>query len=188
MIKRIFYSLSQAWRYRRKLISINQNQTQQAESISSLDCQELYQQGIRALILDFDGVLANHGEIGPAEFLKSWLAQAIMQFGENKLFILSNNPIPGRLAYFATHYPQIQFVNSPRKKPYPDGVLKISQLAGLSSDKILLVDDRLLTGILAAVIANAKVMYITQPLIDWRKRPIREAFFASLRWLERHLI
>ena len=40
--------------------------------------------------------------------------------------------------------------------PYPDGILEVLRTAGIENVQTYMVDDRLLTGILAAEIANIK--------------------------------
>jgi hypothetical protein len=48
-----------------------------------------------------------------------------------------------------------------------------------------MVDDRLLTGCLAALVAGARPCYIRQPYISLGQRPLAELFFVLLRWVER---
>jgi hypothetical protein len=52
----------------------------------------------------------------------------------------------------------------------------------------MLVDDRLLTGGLAACIAKVSITYITRPIVLLSKRPLSELFFMMLRFWERRLI
>jgi hypothetical protein len=61
-------------------------------------------------------------------------------------------------------------------------------LTGQSSHQLMLIDDRLLTGVLAACLANVSVAYITYPYVQLSKRPLPEMFFMVLRSLERYLI
>jgi predicted HAD superfamily phosphohydrolase YqeG len=75
-----------------------------------------------------------------------------------------------------------------KKKPYPDGLQKIMALTGQPANALMLVDDRLLTGGLAASIANVPVTYITRPYVSLSKRPVKEFFFMILRFLERNMI
>jgi HAD superfamily phosphatase (TIGR01668 family) len=186
MLRRILYALAQARQQRSALRRVNHEPSQQVASILQLDYTAAYQRGIRVLALDFDGVLAAHGNIMPLPELTPWLQACVAQFGAGRVCILSNNPIPARVEYFNQHCPGIEYIKSPRKKPYPDGVQAICLHLKVSPKEVLVVDDRLLTGVLAAIIAGAEVAYITQPYIGWQQRPIVEAFFASLRYLERN--
>jgi len=146
------------------------------------------QQGIDVLILDFDGVLASHGELYPTEELHGWLHDCVQVFGAEQIFILSNKPLVERIAYFHQHYPGVRYIKEVKKKPYPDGLQKIIALTQKQPESLMLVDDRLLTGSLAACIANISVTYITKPYVCISKRPVAEIFFMSLRLLERWLI
>ena len=148
----------------------------------------LQQQGIEILILDFDGVLASHGEIYPARELRNWLYLCVEIFGARNIFILSNKPLVKRIDYFKQHYPGIRYVKEVKKKPYPNGLQKIISLTKKSPKSLMLVDDRLLTGCLAASIANVPVTYISKPYVCISKQPISELFFISLRFLENRLI
>ncbi|MFK5969896.1 MAG: HAD family hydrolase [Candidatus Marithrix sp.] len=146
------------------------------------------QQGIEILVLDFDGVLASHGELYPVGELHDWLYLSVEIFGARNIFILSNKPLVERVNYFKRHYPGIRYVKEVKKKPYPDGLQKIISLTKKSPKSLMLVDDRLLTGCLAASIANVPVTYISKPYVCISKHPISELFFISLRFLENRLI
>ncbi len=146
------------------------------------------QQGIEILILDFDGVLASHGELYPAGELHNWLYLCVEIFGARNIFILSNKPLIERINYFKRHYPGIRYIKEVKKKPYPDGLQKIISLTKKSPKSLMLVDDRLLTGCLAACIAEVPVTYISKPYVCISKHPIAELFFITLRFLENRLI
>lgn len=182
-MRRIFYSLQKAWQYRKALKATAQQTTQ---SITDIDLDQLKQQDISIVVFDFDGVLANHGVTEPLPPGKKILSSAVKLFGEDKVFILSNKPTGERKAYFDKHFPTIQFIKANRKKPYPDGLQQIINLTNTPPDNILLIDDRLLTGALAAAIAGTKVCHIKTPFVDIKHSPIRERFFMFLRWLENH--
>jgi hypothetical protein len=51
-----------------------------------------------------------------------------------------------------------------------------------------MVDDRLLTGCLAALEAGARPCYIRRPYIAFRHRPLAELFFMLLRRAERSFV
>ena len=140
------------------------------------------------LVFDFDGVLAFHGEDVPAPDMAEWLQQLLQAQAEPRFFILTNKPSRQRQNYFTRNFPEIHLVSGVRKKPYPDGLLKVAEIAAVHPSEIVLVDDRLLTGALAASIAGTKVSYVTGPLVHFRKRPVQETFFMLLRWIERKIV
>lgn len=153
--------------------------------LQTLDPQILKQSGIRALALDFDGVLAHHGAPAPDRESVQWLQHSAELFGEEMIFILSNKPTEGRRRWFAENFPSLRFISGVRKKPYPDGIIQTGELAGVPLSAILMVDDRLLTGCLAAVLAGARPCYVRRPTVSFSGRPAAELFFMLLRWFER---
>jgi predicted HAD superfamily phosphohydrolase YqeG len=154
-------------------------------SILEFDPQVLHSSGIVALALDFDGVLAHHGAPAPIPEAIIWMKRCEAVFGGDRIFILSNKPTEGRRQWFAEHFPAMRFISGVRKKPYPDGIAKTAELAGVPLTSILMVDDRLLTGCLAALLAGARPCYIRNPYASFRHRPAAELFFRLLRMGER---
>ena len=185
MINRIGYTLKMAWRYRKALMAYRNDPVFQIKSVLEMDVTQLRAQGTKALILDFDGVLATYGEVSPEPELESWLNACIQTFGSGNVLILSNKATQQRVEYFAKYFKGIVFFVCQKKKPYPDGLLEIKALTQFDSKELLIVDDRLLTGILAAIITNTPALYLTPPLFSLRKKPIQELFFMGLRALER---
>lgn len=156
--------------------------------ILTLDPEQLRSSGIVALALDFDGVLAHHGAPAPLPEAVEWLKRCETVFGGGKIFILSNKPTDGRIRWFAEQFPAIRFISGVRKKPYPDGLHKTGELAGIPLSGILMVDDRLLTGCLAALAAGARPCYIRCPYVSFGHRPLAELFFRLLRVAERQFV
>lgn len=187
MIYRIWYALSMIRQHCKTLKAYNQDPSLQVNSVLQLVPTVLKAQGIRAIVVDFDGVLAPHGENCPNSNLEDWLNSCVHSFGLGRVFILSNKPTLRRQAYFTEHFTGIEFVIG-KKKPYPDGILKIAKITDLIPAELLVVDDRLLTGVLAAIIAGASARYVVNPLANFTKRPLVESFFAALRKIERWLI
>lgn len=183
----ILAGFTSGFRNRRELARILR-ETDADNNILALDPAKLKSRGITALALDFDGVLAPHGYPAPIPEADVWLARCAEVFGEDRLFILSNKPTAARKSWFADRFPQMRFISGVRKKPYPDGLKKIEQLSGISLSGILMVDDRLLTGCLAAVNAGARPCYIRRPYISYRQRPLTELFFRLLRAGERGFV
>ena len=170
--------------YRQELARI-MTETSLDSSILTIDPAELKAQGIEALALDFDGVLAGHGFPAPLPEAVDWMQQCAAVFGENRIFILSNKPTDVRKQWFADQFPAMRFIAGVRKKPYPDGLNKTGALAGVRLSSILMVDDRLLTGCLAALAAGARPCYIRRPYVSFSHRPFAELFFWKLRIAER---
>ena len=156
--------------------------------ILELDPNALHASGIEALALDFDGVLANHGAPVPLPEAVVWMKHCETVFGGEQIFILSNKPTEARRQWFGEHFPAMRFIAGVRKKPYPDGLIKTAELAGIQTAHILMVDDRLLTGCLAALVAGATPCYIRRPYVSFRQRPLAELFFGLLRLAERLFI
>ena len=184
LLKRIYFTLRMSYHYRHELAAIVRNSTSDYQ-VLHLSPSTLKEQGISVLVLDFDGVLAAHGEYQPTEELCAWLHESTQFFAH--VFILSNQSLSHRVAYFECYYPHITYLTGVRKKPYPDGLEKILALTEQPAHCVMLVDDRLLTGALAACIAHIQFTYITRPYYDKANRPIQELFFACLRLLERYL-
>jgi len=180
----ILAGFSFGFRHRRQLARILE-ETDEDCSALNLDPQKLKNDGITILALDFDGVLSPHGSSAPLPEAQEWLDRCVAVFGGQNIFILSNKPTEERRYWFTRHFPAMRFIGSVRKKPFPDGLLKIREIAGSPPSSILMVDDRLLTGCLAAILAGARPAYIRAPSISFRQRPFAELFFMSLRSAER---
>ncbi len=188
MIHRLYYSLGMAWQHRARLRVYRRQRALQCKTVLDLDLSAVKAQGIRALALDFDGVLASYGEREISPTIGSWLNNSIEVFGQGKVFILTNKPTEARESYFSEHFKGVILVRAARKKPYPEGIFQILQRVKIEARELLVVDDRLLTGILAAIIAETTACYITKPWINLRKRPVPELFFMSLRIIERLIV
>ena len=175
---------SYGFRYRKELAQILKN-TARRSSVLDLDPHKLQAESVSVLVLDFDGVLSPHGDNIPLDATREWLEKCVAVFGEQNIFILSNRPSEERIQSFSQGFPHIRFINGPRKKPFPDGLIRIGEISGSRPASILMADDRLLTGCLAAILAGARPVYITSPYISFRHRPCAELFFMTLRFSER---
>jgi len=173
--------------HRRRLRRILDD-TPAGTNILALDPAALKSSGITALALDFDGVLAHHGAPDPLPEATTWVKRCETVFGGDRIFILSNKPTEGRRLWFANHFPAIRFISGVRKKPFPDGLSKTGELAGVPLSQILMIDDRLLTGCLAALVAGSRPCYVRQPYVSFSHRPVAELFFILLRRAERFLV
>jgi len=173
---------------RRKALMRIIDETLPHTSIYSLDLHRFKQEGVLALALDFDGVLAHHGADYPLPDAVLWLLKASEIFGEENIFILSNKPTDKRRAWFCDRFPQIRFISGVAKKPNPDGLKKIGELASVPPHSILMIDDRLLTGCLAALNAGSRPCWINKPFVSFSSRPFAELFFMMLRIAERFFV
>ena len=180
----ILAGFSLGLKYRRELRRLLDS-TPANSSILELDPEALHLSGVAALALDFDGVLAGHGAPVPLPEAIAWMKHCEALFGGARVFILSNKPTDARRQWFAEHFPAMRFISGVRKKPYPDGLVKTGELAGVPLDSIMMIDDRLLTGCLAALVAGARPCYIRRPYVSLSHRPVAELFFWLLRAGER---
>ncbi len=185
MFKRLIYSTQKMFEYRKQISAIKGEHC--IHRVTELDVDFLVSKNIKFLGLDFDGVLAAHGKPKLNEEVKTWLYDFAIKFGQENIFILSNKPTQVRLEYFKKYYPHICFISGVAKKPYPDGLQKVISTVGCRSEEIALVDDRLLTGCLACIIAGCYPIFVTKPYIDYDNYTSSEKFFAFLRKWEQKL-
>ena len=185
MLSRIRYALSKYWQNRAQLQRYCFSPELQLTSVLDLSVADLTALGIKALVLDFDGVLASHAEPEPRAEVAYWLNKLQRDFAPHQIYILSNKPTRERQNYFAKNFPGIIFIIAARKKPYPDGLQQIVTLSGLAAGQVLLIDDRLATGILAVIISGVRGLWLTKPYTNFVVRPMVETWFMCLRGLER---
>ncbi len=178
MIKRTIFSIKEGFRHKAQLKVIPYE-----TNIVSIDWRSLYQSGMRVVVLDFDGVLAADKQKKLYAGVDAVLNTTQAIFGDH-VYIFSNQPTPQRQAYFAEHFPRIQFLVA-KQKPYPDGLLSVITREQVKPEEVLLVDDRVLTGGLAATLAGIKCILIEKPYICFWDNMIRETVFMSLRVIER---
>jgi Predicted hydrolase of the HAD superfamily len=176
-----------ACRYRRKLATVLEN-APLCRHPWEISVVSLARKGVSVIALDFDGVLAPHGDDLPLPEMSIWIDQCVRQFGAERVFILTNGPSRARMDYFDARFPGIRFVYGVRKKPYPDGLYEILRFTQVQPEALMLVDDRLLTGALAACLAGAQITYVASPYARISQRPVQEVCFMTLRGLERSMI
>lgn len=184
-VNHILYGLLVGHRYRRELGRALR--AAPCQGTRDVDLVALRDAGIRALVFDFDGVLAPHGSATPVPETYPVLTRALELFGAEQVYLLSNKPSRERLNWFQQNVPGIVCIGGVRKKPFPDGLAQITQLGGYSPDEVALLDDRLLTGGLACFLAGTKFIYISNPYVDYSQRPVKECFFSLLRFTEKLL-
>ena len=179
MLKRLIYSVKKLLKHKKQISAVKGEHC--IQSVIGLKVDFLEEKNIKFLALDFDGVLAAHGKPKLNAQVKIWLDNFSEKFGQENVFILSNKPTQVRLEYFQKYYPKIRFISGVAKKPYPDGLKKIIQIVGCKPENIALVDDRLLTGCLACIIADCYPILITKPFVDHDNYSTNEKFFSFLR-------
>jgi len=182
--RRMQYAWVMAREKKSALQVVVRTQEFQLKTLTDLDLTALAAQGIEILVLDFDGVMAPHGDIAPHPVVAKWLTSVLSSF-PGKVVVLSNQPLEARITYLKQHFPTLIWHQAEYKKPYPDGLLDICQQHDCVPEACLLVDDRLLTGGLAASLAGTGVRWVTQPYINISAHPFVERWFALLRWLEK---
>ena len=151
-------------------------------SIFDITPKLLEQHYIKGLVFDFDGVLNSDNTLFISDKAAFLLKELLDDY---KVAVHSNADLPERKQYFATHFPGVKWVDNPPKKPSPNGLKNLSKYWNLPIESILMIDDRLMTGGLAAFRANSRFAWITSPVTNYRLNPIRELFFSLLRALER---
>lgn len=182
MIARILYSLYHCIKQRKTLLRVlKYGSIHSVLQVSSLKPNSV-------LALDFDGVLAPHGYPKPIDEATAWLKELVASGRYKRVYIYSNKPTQARKTFFAQLSPEIRFVSKQRKKPYPDGLKFIIEQERVAPSNVIMVDDRLLTGMLAAIIAGTSWLYISRPLKDYRYNLISEVFFTVLRFSEVQII
>ena len=183
----VLYGFAEGFRHRHTLSALLSS-SQPGLATHAIDPTDLARRGASILALDFDGVLAPHGRMEPLPAAAEWLDRCCRNFGEDKIFILSNKPARERISWFQARHPGIRFITGVRKKPFPDGLQSVIARAGVTPGEVMLLDDRLLTGGLAACLAGTKVTYITAPYVTIASNPLPELFFMGLRAVERLIV
>lgn len=133
-------------------------------------------------------MLANHGADCPLPEVVKWLDKAADLFSGDRILILSNRPEGPRVDWFRDNFPDIRFISGVRKKPYTDGLKKAGELTSVPLPSILMVDDRLLTGCLSAIMAGSVPYYVRKPFVKFGPDIHKEIFFALLRSAERFFV
>jgi len=181
---RFLFALVESLKARKKLQLILKSNTRVFKSVLDIDVDAFQRLNINVLVLDFDGVLASHGEQLPFKESVTWLQDLQRARPSMPIFIFSNKPMPDRISFFSKNFANIEFLQNFPKKPYPDGLRHVANKTGVNISQVGLVDDRVLTGLLATVLAGCQAIYISQPFISFKKRPIKEVFFELLRKIE----
>ncbi|MES2212037.1 MAG: HAD family hydrolase [Pseudomonadota bacterium] len=181
------FTIQKAWQWRKALKQALSN-AHAIPTLTALTAESLHNRHVRCLVLDFDGVMASQHETEVHPDVAAWLMNLAKEWPLTQVAVLSNKPFSVRIQALAQKFPDIQFIQGVAPKPFPMGLQEVARQRGLATDELLLVDDRLCTGMLAVTLAGAQGMLVLYPYQDFRKRPVTEGFFATLRWVERALV
>ena len=186
-MRRLLFTLRNAYFYKNQIKYLLSKKKHQVTKITKLSTATLRKYKIKYLAIDFDGVLVTHGQNLPNNEIKQWLMKFGRKFNDRNIFILSNKLTPERIEYFNKYFPSIRCISGVRKKPYPDGLLNIQKIVNCKKKPyvLALVDDRILTGYLASILAGSFPILIKSPYKNYRSHPLQEAFFGVLRFIER---
>ena len=113
-------------------------------SVTDIDLDDLYQRGIRGILLDFDNTLLAWSESSVSSRVIDWVSSALER--GFRLCIVSNAP-DERLAIQAQRL-DIPFV-SKALKPTGKGINRAIELLGLNRDEVTMVGDQMFTDVLA---------------------------------------
>jgi len=130
--------------------------------------------GVKAVVLDHDGVLGPNRSEGPDETGLAILAKCVETFGSGRVFILSNTRAKqdARSRTYERIAPDVTYIRA-NHKPDPEGLLTASRQCGVAMGDIAVVDDGLMTGVLMAVSCGSRPVYA-------RRRRLRETLRAKM--------
>jgi len=128
--------------------------------LEDLTAEWIVELGAGAAIFDHDGVLGPNKSHGPDEEGRRLLRDAVERLGQGKVFVLSNTKSRKvvRQAHYKDNHPDVAYLAA-RSKPDPEGLHMASAASCVPVEKVAVVDDGLLTGILMALEAGALPVY-----------------------------
>lgn len=141
--------------------------------VEELSAGKFAELGAEAVLLDHDGVLGPSRSEVPDETGMEILNNAVRAFGAGKVFVLSNTSSKRdiREQRYKNLVDGVRYIKS-EKKPDPAGLKIASDLSGVPIEKIAVVDDGLLTGIVMAISSGAIPVYA-------KRKRLSERFFAK---------
>ncbi len=140
--------------------------------VEDLTAENIKGLGAEAVILDHDGVLGPNFSDMPDE-TGARVIRDMARLFSGKVFILSNSirKKAAREKAYAERFPEVIFIKA-KRKPDPDGLYIASKLCGVPADRIAVIDDGMLTGILMAAASGAIPLYA-------KRRELKESLFAK---------
>jgi len=135
--------------------------------ISTLDIEQLYNDGVRGLIMDLDSTLMapKSGSIDP--LTEAWLARARGKF---QLICLTNNKRPEYIDNASVVLDMV--VIGYAAKPWRPGFQKALDALGLPPDQVAVVGDRPLTDIWGGVLSDMRTVLV-RPLSCIVEHPLK---------------
>jgi predicted HAD superfamily phosphohydrolase YqeG len=102
------------------------------------------------------------------------LARFVAVFGKGRIFVLSNTRTVAeeRRCYYEEHTPSVVWLDAERK-PSADGLRQVAERVGVGMEKIAVIDDGLLTGVLMGVENGAYAIYA-------ERRDLREGVWPKM--------
>lgn len=186
-MNRFTYTLKKAFSHQSELHALLKDRSLSCKSVLEITPELLNKKNIGALVLDFDGVLSPHAAEVPLSPIISWLHH-LQHHWPYPIFIFSNNPSITREIFFKEHFPSVKFIKNMPRKPYPDGLLYVQKKTGLEAQHILMVDDRLLTGMLAGILAGTQGLWVKKPVQNFKHHFFREMLFAMFRKMDKAIL
>ena len=183
-LEQMIFAIFEAKDHRAELKKVLKDPALSVNSIADLNPQALHDQGVRVVIFDFDGVLAPHDHLTLTETDLAQLRVFCDIFEQTNIFIWSNNPIPARMRWLQEQFPHIVWLEG-EQKPSPDCLQQLIQTKNYEPKTVLMIDDRLLTGVLAGILAGTQVRLIKKAKVRLKGNLKAESGFILLRWVER---
>lgn len=115
-----------------------------AGTVTAIDPQVLWTQGIRGLVLDVDRTLAPGRELILPQTVRAWVAQVRSQF---KVHLLSNNLSRRRIVWVAKELDLPYCLGA--RKPSRGSLRRVLKAINLPPAQVAMVGDRLFTDVLA---------------------------------------
>jgi HAD superfamily phosphatase (TIGR01668 family) len=178
----LLFVLRAVWRVRAAM-RLYLHPDKQCRDVLDLEPRQLYAAGVRVLVLDFDGVLAPHNATTVTAEVTGWLERCVACFGRERVLILSNNPLPARITLFTSPLLPI-FWQTRYYKPFPYSLRAIVSRTRCRKQQVLVIDDRLTSGVLAASLLGIPALWLACPRVAWRRYALAEIGFWCVRKLE----
>ena len=152
------------------------------QGVASIDEVWLQEQGIKGIVFDYDGVLVAHDRITISNEIHDQVIK-LYRHGYH-LAVLSNNSKAKRTTYWLERHPYAPWLRPHYKKPSPEGLEIFMQNFNLKPQEVLMIDDRLWTGGLAAYRAGTKFAWLRPALRHEDDFSVKDSWFDFVRWLE----
>lgn len=157
-------------------------------SVTDITTEFLQKHEIKAILLDIDNTLSQHGSTEPYNGVKNWLDE-VRKIGIN-LAIISNNK-EERVRLFAQNL-NLDYYISDANKPFKVGFYIAKDLLKVEQKNILVVGDQIFTDILGANLSGMKSVLVepkdkNEPILIKVKRVVEFPFrfVAKMKYKKR---